>query len=212
MLAIRQGWVIGALAERELHSRGDERAGSVSAPGADEAALLRAGRAGDGAALDQLLALHERPLLALCAGILGQPEDAEDAVQETFLRALRALAAFREQSAFRTWLYRIALNVCLNRKSERPFAVTLDEEHGSPAPDALSPEAMALRQLRIQEALASLLPRQRAILLLKERDAWSVSEIAVALNASERQVRFELSKARLALARWRQQQADEGGE
>jgi RNA polymerase sigma-70 factor (ECF subfamily) len=173
----------------------------------EEAALLRAGRAGDRAALDALLALHERAVFALCHGVLGHAEDAEDAAQETFLRALRALPGFRGEAAFRTWLFRIALNVCLGRKSSQRSIVSWDEERSSPTPAAASPEAIALRQMRIQEALAGLLPRQRALLLLKEREGWSVTEIAVALRWSERQVRYELSKTRLALAEWRR---DEG--
>src|SRR5258708_1465569 len=78
---------------------------------AAEVALLAAGRAGDRAALGQLLALHERALVAFCLGILGNLEDAEDAAQETFLRALQGLAGYRGDAAFRTWLFRIAVNL-----------------------------------------------------------------------------------------------------
>jgi RNA polymerase sigma-70 factor, ECF subfamily len=179
--------------------------------GADVRVLLAAGRAGDRTALDQLLALHERPLFALCYGILGHAEDAEDAVQETFLRALRALPGFRGDAAFRTWLFRIAVNVCLKRKSDRAPAVPWDEEPTDTSPSTASPETIALRQLRLMEALRALLPRQRAVLLLKEREAWSLAEIAAAMGWNERQVRYELSKARQALAEWRRD-AGEGGE
>ena len=86
---------------------------------AAEAALLRAGRAGDRAALGQLLALHERALVAFCLGINGYIlEDAEDAAQETFLRALQGVASYRGDAAFRTWLFRIAVNLCLRWKAE----------------------------------------------------------------------------------------------
>jgi RNA polymerase sigma-70 factor, ECF subfamily len=84
-------------------------AGGEKLDQAAEAALLRAGRAGDEDALAQLLARHKRPLCALCHGILAHPDDVEDAVQETFLRALRALPGFRGDAAFRTWLFRIAV-------------------------------------------------------------------------------------------------------
>src|SRR5436309_2298288 len=96
--------------------------------GADERALIAAGQAGDRAALDQLLALYERPLFALCHGILGHAEDAEDAVQETFLRVLRALPGFRGDATFRTWLFRIGVNVCLKRKADQPPTAPWDEE------------------------------------------------------------------------------------
>jgi RNA polymerase sigma-70 factor, ECF subfamily len=186
--------------------------GEFDAGAGAETTLLHAGRAGDRGALDELLALHERPLLALCLGILGHTQDAEDAMQETFLRALRALPGFRGDAAFRTWLFRIAVNVCLGRRASPHRTVPLDEEQPIPAPGTASPELIALRKLRVQEALSRLLPRQRALLLLKEREGWSVAEIARALRWSERQVRYELSKARLTLAEWRREteEGDEG--
>lgn len=191
----------------ETHAVGpDEREDGPAA----EASLLRAGRAGDRAALERLVALHEQSLFALCHGILGHVEDAEDAVQETFLRALRGLPGFRGESAFRTWLYRIAVNVCLERKASHRPTMPWDEEHPLTPPDATSPEAMALRQLRVLEALSNLPPRQRAILLLKEREGWSVAEIATALRVKERQVEYELTKARRTLVEWRRRDRGEG--
>src|SRR5437667_12181057 len=108
---------------------------------APEAALVQAGQAGDRTALDQLLALHERPLYALCRGILGHADDAEDAVQETFLRALRALPAFRGDAAVRSWLYRIAVNVCLDRKRSHQPTEPWDEERSPATSPASSPES-----------------------------------------------------------------------
>ena len=186
--------------------------GEFDAGAGVETPLLHAGKAGDREALDELLALHERPLHALCLGILGHPQDAEDAIQETFLRALRALPGFRGDAAFRTWLFRIAVNVCLRRRASPHRTVPLDEEQPAPASASSSPEVIALQKLRVQEALSRLLPRQRALLLLKEREGWSVGEIARALRWSERQVRYELSKARLTLAQWRREteEGDQG--
>jgi RNA polymerase sigma-70 factor (ECF subfamily) len=192
-----------------------EQGRAGEAPSA-EAALLRAGRAGDRAALEQLLALHQRALYSLCYGILGHTEDAEDAVQETFLRALDALSRFRGEAAFRTWLFRIALNLCLRWKSTRRHApISLDVELWMPegalhGPDNASPEAIALRHLRLREALSGLLPRQRAILLLKEREGWSVPEIASGLGCSVNRVEYELFKARRALVEWRRRDTGEG--
>jgi RNA polymerase sigma-70 factor, ECF subfamily len=195
------------------HWRGDTRAvgpGELEEGPAAEAALLRAAQAGDRGALEQLVARHERALFALCYGILGHVEDAEDAVQEAFLRALRGLAAFRGEATFRTWLFRIAINVCLEWKAAHRRIVPWDEEHPPTPPDAASPEAMALRQLRVLEALGSLHPRQRAILLLREREGWSVAEIATALRLKERQVEYELTKARRTLVEWRRRERGEG--
>src|SRR5207248_2287406 len=86
-----------------------------------EVELLRAGKAGDPVALERLLALHEPSLLSLCYGILGHVDDAEDATRETFLRALRGLSGFRGDASFRTWLFRIAVHICLKWKAERPL-------------------------------------------------------------------------------------------
>ena len=183
---------------------------------AAETALLRAGRGGDRAALEQLLALHQHPLFVLCHGMLGHADDAEDAVQETFLRALRALPSFRGEAAFRTWLFRIAVNVCLRWKASagRPAGSrstdAWEEEHMAAPADAASPEMIALRRLRVAEALQGLLPRHRAILLLKEREGWSVVEIASALGCNEKRVENELAKARRALVDWRRRDAGEG--
>src|SRR5215472_9271603 len=97
----------GGLPNRQTdHSSSDAR--PVSAPGVKpeifaaptaETALLSAGQSGDPAALEQLLALHKPALYGLCRGILGHAEDAEDAVQETFLRALRGLCRFRGEAS-----------------------------------------------------------------------------------------------------------------
>src|SRR6476469_3974980 len=102
--------------------------GESEAARAAEAALLRAARAGDAEALERLLAPHRRPLFVLCLGILGHPEDAEDAAQETFLRALRSLPYFREDAAFRTWLFRIGVNVCLKHKGAHRATEPWDDD------------------------------------------------------------------------------------
>src|SRR5712691_11254561 len=115
MPSIRERWIVSEIEEGP-------------AVEAVESELLRAGKSGDRAALEQLLALHKRSLLALCHGILGHADDAEDAAQETFLRALRALPGFRGDAAFRTWLFRIAVNVCLRSKAARHPAERWDEE------------------------------------------------------------------------------------
>jgi RNA polymerase sigma-70 factor (ECF subfamily) len=186
--------------------------GEIEEGASRELALVRAGQAGDPAALDALLALHERSLFAFCHDILRHAQDAEDAVQETFLRALRALAGFRQEATFRTWLFRIALNVCLQGKASRPRAEPWNEECLSHHPAGSSPEEIALHHLRLQEALGALLPRQRAVLLLRSRDGWSLGEIAAVFGWSERRVEYELAKARRALFEWRRRESGEGDE
>lgn len=193
--------------------RGSARAvasGESDDGSAREAELLRAGQAGDTAALEQLLTPYERPLYALCRGILGHADDAEDAVQETFLRALRALPTFRGDAAVRSWLYRIAVNICLDRKRAAHPTEPWDEEACPAAFPGRSPERIALGHLRLLEALDTLVPHQRVVLLLKELEGWSVAEIAAAMRWNEKRVYNELYRARLTLAEWRRREAAEG--
>src|SRR5712691_10305117 len=110
---------------------GEQRGGGEAGGGsAAEAALIRAARAGDRAALEELLGPHQRALVGFCYGILGSVEDAEDAAQETFLRALRALPTFRGEAAFRSWLFRIAFNLCSTwKRFRRPTEPWREEGH-----------------------------------------------------------------------------------
>jgi RNA polymerase sigma-70 factor (ECF subfamily) len=176
----------------------------------DELRLLRAGQAGDRTALETLFTRHEAALLRLCRGMLAasHPADAEDAVQETLLRALRALAkpgGFRGEASVRTWLHRIAVNVCLEwRRSQRP-ALSLSSLVEEPiAATTADPASTTFNRLRLAEAFRSLPPRYRALLLLREQEEWSVTEIAALLNWNEKKVHNELFKARRILARWRE--------
>jgi RNA polymerase sigma-70 factor (ECF subfamily) len=195
MVSAQESWVVGQ---------------GVEEPG-EERELLRAGLAGNAAALERLLALHKRSLYALCRGILGNSDDAEDAVQETFLRALSGLRRFRGDAPFRTWLLRIGVNLCLDWKASRGRTSSWDEEELVPRLATPSPEKAVLCQMGIDEALASLLPRHRTLILLKAREGWSVAEIARALRWSEKRVENELSRARRVLVEWRRR-ADAGEE
>jgi RNA polymerase sigma-70 factor (ECF subfamily) len=170
--------------------------------GGDEP-LLRAAQAGDRAALEKLLKRHERALFALCYGILAHADDAEDAVQETFFRALRALPRFEPgQATFRTWLFRIAVNLCLNQKRDRRPTEPWDEEHRGAGLETTSPAALALARIEVTDALSRLPPRQRAIFLLRVLEGWSLEEIARAMGWNRVRVKNELSKARRTLAEY----------
>jgi len=159
--------------------------------------------------------------------MLGSAAEADDAVQETLVRAWRALKGFDGRASLRTWLYRIATNVCLDAladrsRRERPVALgpagTVHDElvehprthwlepipdvHALPA-DADPAERVALRQsirLAFVAALQRLPPRQRAALLLAEVLGWSAAEIAEALETSVPAVNSALQRARATLA------------
>jgi len=167
----------------------------------EDETLLQRALAGETAALDRLLSPCQPALYALCRNMLGHAEDAEDAVQETYLRAIRALPQFRRDANVHSWLFRIAVNVCLNRKRDRGKTVPLET-----APDQaitqVSPETATLAQIEIDQALAVLSLRQRTVFLLREQQGWSVPEIAEALHCTHRRINNELYQTRRALATW----------
>jgi RNA polymerase sigma-70 factor, ECF subfamily len=142
-----------------------------------------------------LLAPHEAPLRFLCRELLGNHDDAEDALQETFLRALRGLKSFRGEAQLKTWLTRIAIRVCLEQRRRPVQMLPLP-------PKSASPEAQTVHKLVLESALSELPPRRRAIFLLKEVEGWSLAEIAEATGTNAPLVKVELYRARKTLASW----------
>ncbi len=170
---------------------------------------------------------HRPALTGHCYRMLGSPFDADDAVQDTMVRAWRSLDRFDGRSSLRTWLYRIATNVCLDALSERsrrarPMEVgpegTVDDALDvrprthwlEPVPDARvlpadadPSERVVLRQsirLAFVAALQHLPPKQRAALLLTEVVGWSAAEVAETLDTSVPAVNSALQRARATIA------------
>lgn len=169
---------------------------------------LERARRGDAAAFDELVRAHLPRVYGYCARYLGNPDQASDATQETFLRALKAIKRFRGDSAFTTWLLSIATNVCKDEvlKSSRHPIMPADEE--GPAPWELlpasgdTPEEATLRRERSQvvlEAITRLAPEFREVLLLRDLEGLSYDELAQLLGAKEGTVKSRLNRARLAL-------------
>ncbi len=178
------------------------------------------------AQIERDLERHRTELTGYCYRMLGTPFEAEDAVQDTFLRAWRALDRFEGRSSLRSWLYRIATNVCMDMLSGRsrrarpmdlgpagaPEAENLhvrgENTWMAPIPDALAiPEsdpaeqAMARETLRLAfvAALQHLPPRQRAVLILCEVLRWQAREVAELLDTSVASVNSALQRARATL-------------
>lgn len=148
---------------------------------------------------------HRAELTAYCRRMLGCPFEAEDAVQETLLRAWRGSRRFEGRAALRTWLYRIATNVCLDslrHVARRPVPVDDVPEPadagGEPDPSDSAVERERLR-LAIGVAIGTLPPRQRAALLLHDVLSWRASEIADLLDTTTVGVNSALQRARAAL-------------
>lgn len=162
------------------------------AEGQDEPGWLAAARRGEPWALEQLYQSHQPPIYALCYRLLERAEDAEDAVQATFVRAFRALPRFRGDSTARTWLYRIATNEALGILRRRRDAVPVEELIDS-SPDSAS---RVVERLAVRAALARLTPDHRAILVLRLWEELSYTEIAAVLGLSLPAVKMRLNRAR----------------
>jgi RNA polymerase sigma-70 factor, ECF subfamily len=167
---------------------------------------------------------HRRELTAYCYRMLGSPFEAEDAVQDTLLRAWKSLDSFEGRSALRSWLYRIATNVCLDmlngrERRARPMDLgpsrepvesnlsTLPETTWiEPVPEGLAGdpaevvESRETIRLAFVAALQHLPPRQRAVLILCEVLRWKASEVAELLDSSVASVNSALQRARATLA------------
>jgi RNA polymerase sigma-70 factor (ECF subfamily) len=155
------------------------------APG--DAELVRLAQAGDREAFDEIVRRHQRQVYQLCYRFTGNHEDASDLAQDVFVRAYRALAGFKAQSAVATWLYRIGVNVCLNRKALK--RLPLDPMPLSEPADtrAEAADAAVLRDERardVRAAIARLPNKQRATLILRTYQDLPHDEIAAILGSS----------------------------
>ncbi|MFG6461654.1 sigma-70 family RNA polymerase sigma factor [Roseateles sp. DXS20W] len=184
----------------------------MSVPGVDaDALLVRQAQAGSRAAFDMLVLKYQRRIERLLGRSVRDPADVADLCQETFLAAYRALPSFRGDSAFYTWLYRIAINAANrhhgHRARQRPVE-TLDDDEGTfgtgtpPTDDATPETLLASRQLAsgLDEAVAALADDQRRALLLREVDGLSYDEIADLMDCPPGTVRSRIFRAREALA------------
>ena len=178
--------------------------------------------------LEGRLEQHRQELTAYCYRMLGGAFEAEDAVQETFIRAWRGIEGFEGRAALRSWLYRIATNVCLtmlgaSQRRARPMDLQPPSSADRPLPPAL-PEAtwiepmpdarvvpsggdpaevaLARESVRLAfiTALQRLPPRQRAVLILREVLRWRATEVAELLETSVASVNSALQRARATLS------------
>jgi len=176
----------------------------------DEEALVRSGLKGDADALNKLFSRYTRPLYQTALRLLGNPEDAEDALQDGMLSAVRNLGRFEGRSKFSTWLTRIVINAALMRLRSRRSraAVSLEQEDpeqreltlGSRIPDSTpSPEERYAQTERfeiLERSLESLPPGLQSALWLRDVEGLSTAEAAEALGLSEGTLKSQLHRAR----------------
>lgn len=179
----------------------------------NEAKLIRAGQRGDTQAVQALFTRYQRPLFQTALRVLGNTEDAEDALQDALLSAYRNLKRFEGRSQFSTWLTRIVINAALMRRRSakaRP-AMSLDEpprEDELPAAERfasrdLNPEQVfAGTELRamINNDLAELSPLLRTAFVLREVEGYSTGEAAKKLGVTENTLKARLWRARHQLS------------
>lgn len=178
----------------------------------DEADLVAQAKGGNAAAFEELVNAYERKVFRLAKHITQNPEDAEEVLQETFLKAYTHLGQFQGDSKFYTWLVRIAVNEALMRLRKRGSGRTVSLDEVIETDDSLMPrevedwgdnpeQRFAKEELQqiLAAAIDSLEPGFRAVFLLRDVEQFSIEESANMLNLSIPAVKSRLLRARLKL-------------
>lgn len=188
------------------HRQGKGRQVRVN-PGPHEGEWLAQAQDGDAQAFSQLVEVYQAPVYNLCARMLGDPVEAEDAAQETFLKAFRGLRRYDPARPFATWLLSIASHHCIDRIRRRrivPLSIeTLlpSQEHPDPTPGPEEMVALMEQRQRITEVSGSLGPQDRAAIVLHYWYDLSYEEIADTLDLTVSAVKSRMLRARRELAR-----------
>jgi len=161
---------------------------AAAAAADDDRTLVLATLDGNRGAFDELVRRHQRQVYQLCYRFSGNHEDASDLAQDVFVRAYKGLRSFRGHSAFSTWLYRIGVNVCLNRAAARGTPRAVAVERVEPADSRAERADAALmrkeRAVEVRAAIARLPRKQRAVLILRAYHDLPHDEIAEILGSS----------------------------
>lgn len=168
--------------------------------------LVRASQNGDPAAFEALVRQHQRMIHSLTYRMTGSLADAEDLAQDAFIRAYEQIAQYQGGAKFSTWLYRIAINACLNwrQREHRRLEVHTQWAGCAAADRPESSNGQADQSLRVQAALLKLPARQRAAVVLTVYDGLNHAEAAQALGCSETTVSWRVFAARRKLKSWLQ--------
>jgi len=165
---------------------------------ADDAELVRRTLAGETVAFESLIHRHQRPLFTVAFRMLGNREDAADALQSSLVKAYEHLARFDARHKFFSWMYRIVINECLNlRRSRRPESALSPVLAASGTP--FDQVAAGERAAQVQRALLGLSEESRAVIVLRHYGELSYDEIAEAVGVPARTVKSRLYEARQKL-------------
>lgn len=166
----------------------------------DEKERVQRSRNDDHEAFAELVRNYQRMVHSLCFRMTGSLAEAEDLAQETFIQAFQSMTEFRGESAFSSWLYRVAMNKCLNwrKREERRRRIQSDWE----PPEKTNPRVNEISGEELQEALLKLHPKQRAAVVLTICEGQSHAEAARTLGCSETTVSWRVFAAKRKLRRW----------
>ena len=174
-----------------------------------EADAIRLAQQGDAVAFERLYRLHSRRVYSLCLRMVGNTAEAEDLTQEAFLQLFRKIATFRGESAFSTWLHRLAVNVVLMKLRKKSGTETSleevtepDEESGGPRRDFGAPDLTltgSIDRLNLQRAVEQLPPGYKAVFVLQDMQGYEHNEIATIMGCSIGNSKSQLHKARMRL-------------
>jgi RNA polymerase sigma-70 factor, ECF subfamily len=207
---------LGQLLERPTHrSDGCVPTGSVARPRRTETGeipepdAIRLAQKGDAGAFERLYQLHSRRVYSLCLRMVGNVAEAEDLTQEAFLQLFRKISTFRGESAFSTWLHRLAVNVVLmklRKKSGKETSLEQvtepDEESGTPRRDFGGPDVRlsgSIDRVNLQRAVEQLPPGYKAVFVLHDVQGFEHNEIAEIMGCSIGNSKSQLHKARMRL-------------
>ena len=171
----------------------------------DDIELIDRFKRGEESAFEELVLKYQDRIYNLCRHMLSNAHDAEDAAQDTLIKAYQNLKKFRPEASFYTWLYRIAVNTCLDYKkrplfesifkfSDKGEEFTLEQVSAEPSPERLY-ESKQLEQA-LYKSLGKLSPNLRMVIILKEIEGLSYEEIAGILDVSIGTVKSRISRAR----------------
>ncbi|MGH9711138.1 MAG: RNA polymerase sigma factor [Candidatus Acidiferrales bacterium] len=174
-----------------------------------EADALRLAQQGDAAAFERIYQLHNRRVYSLCLRMVGNTAEAEDLTQEAFLQLFRKIATFRGESAFSTWLHRLAVNVVLMRLRKKTGSETSleevtepDEETGGPRRDFGGPDlglSGSIDRVNLQRAIDQLPAGYKSVFVLHDVQGYEHNEIAEIMGCSIGNSKSQLHKARMRL-------------